>query len=179
MAKQLWPISGSQNPKLKADRMMWHGDRYLLSWEAKELSWTFPSSSSTLNPAGHQVILFLPHLPFPLLPTAAVVIQALFSLTNTTGTTISKMGFWSSVFAIIQSIYPQIWPRSHLTWWHQGLFSCLQDKIQWLCRRRVSRHDLALPHRGSQSFLSCWAEITLVQKGHWSRSEKGVPFLVG
>lgn len=68
MAKPQWPFSGSQNSKLKADRMMWHGDRYLLKSVARELSLTFSTSPSTLNPVGHQVILFLPHLPFPLPP---------------------------------------------------------------------------------------------------------------
>lgn len=177
MAKQLWPISGSQNPKLKAERMMWHGDRHLLSWEAKEFSWTFPSSSSTLNPAGHQVI-FVSTTP---------------ALSSAPHCSCSHSGFilshkysrdynFRNGLLIFSFCHHSVHLPTDLT--TEPPYLMTSGALQLLTGQNPmtlseSRHDLALPHRGSQSFLSCWAEITLVQKGHWSRSEKGVPFLVG
>lgn len=98
MAEQQWPISGHQNPKLKADRMIWHGDRSLLRSEARELPWTSPS---TLTQPITKSLCFCLSLSFPLLAHCSCSHSGL--TVSPVYRRVSEMAYWSPVLLSLGS----------------------------------------------------------------------------
>lgn len=127
---------------------MWHGDRYLLKSVARELSLTFSTSPSTLNPVGHQVILFLPHLPFPLPPHHSCSRSDLIISTRT-----AEKSFWNGLL-IFRFCHRSVHLPTDLTTELPYLMTSgalqLLTEPKPMTLRHVSDHYLALPRCGLQ-----------------------------